>query len=86
MWAFDYSAQGVMVDDTWAEGPRLITWNAVAAYLDEAHLVIDSIDAWRKQVLAVVKNQSKRGAEQMANKVLDAVKDAVNAVSSVKIA
>jgi hypothetical protein len=48
MWSIgDYDAEGAWVDDTWAFGPRKITWDGLAAYCDEAHMVIDSVDTWR---------------------------------------
>jgi hypothetical protein len=72
--AIDFDATDLIVDDTWAEGPRRISWNAVAAYLDEAHLFIDSVDAWRK-----------RTTDRKTRKALGDVVDAVNAVSSLKI-
>lgn len=75
MWAHDYTAQGVIVDSTWDEAPQLVFWDAAALYLDEAHLVIDSIDAWRH----VVKGQ------QAVKGKLSHVVDAVNHVSALRI-
>lgn len=74
MWARDYDEIGIWLVHTWGLVDQRITWRAAAAYLDEAHLVIDSLDYWRKvkKVNAVLK-------------VAD-LRDAVNAVSSIKIA
>ncbi len=55
MWSLgDYDAEGVWLDDTWAYGPRKITWDGLAAYCDEAHMVIDSVDTWRKKKVETV--------------------------------
>jgi len=75
MWALDYTQRGMMVDGTWKDGPRLVTWDAVAAYCDEAHMVIDSVDAWRKKV----------AKSTVGHLDLDRVVDAVNDVSSYPI-
>jgi hypothetical protein len=75
MWCNGFTKDGLIVDDTWAMPNRLITWDAVAAYLDEAHLVIDSIDAWRKKAI------SRKGRQALGDIV-----DAVNAVSAIRIA
>lgn len=48
MWAHDYDDIGIWLDHTWGLHPQRLTWEAAAIYLDEAHLVIDSIDHWRK--------------------------------------
>lgn len=75
MWMLnDYTEEDVMVDDTWGAGPRRVTWRALAAYMDEAHLVIDSINSWRK----TAESSKVRGA-------LGSVIDAVNEVSSIPI-
>lgn len=50
MWSLgDFDSETVTVDDTWAFGPRKISWDGLAAYCDEAHMVIDSVDIWRKR-------------------------------------
>lgn len=84
MWAIDYDEKDLIVDDTWAEGPRRISWAAVAAYVDEAHLVIDSVDAWRKKV--ATEGTMALASAASVRKALGNVVDAVNAVSSIQIA
>ncbi len=71
MWARDYDEVGIWLVHTWDIPDQRITWRAAAAYLDEAHLVIDSFNWWRNA----------------KPKMLDfpGVKEAVNRVSSVKI-
>jgi hypothetical protein len=76
MWAHGYTAQGIWLDHTWGIDPQLLTWRAAAAYLDEAHLVIDSLDTWRKRATA----SSGRVKFSVA-----AVRDAVNDVSSIQV-
>jgi hypothetical protein len=78
MWAIDYDEEDMIVDDTWAEGPRRISWRAVAAYVDEAHFVIDSVDTWRKRAAQEPNSKKMRAA-------LGNIADAVNGVSSQKI-
>lgn len=73
MHAFDYTDKGILLDHTWGFEPQLLTWDAAAAYLDEAHLIIDSVNSWRKKASPKVK------------KALGDVVDAVNALSSVQI-
>lgn len=75
MWANGYTKDGIVTDHTWGLTPQVITWDAMAAYCDEAHVVIDSIDDWRKKL--------KGSAVAKLN--LAGVRDAVNAVSSVQI-
>jgi hypothetical protein len=69
----DYDAVGLWIVHSWARPDQRITWKAAAAYLDEAHIVIDSLDAWRTRAAA---------------RRIDfaAIKKAVNKVSSRKIA
>lgn len=79
------AAAGYLVDalqqpHTWYKGGREIyygiqrvTWRAVAGYMDEAYIVIDSVNAWKKQGLL-----TKRQAEMIVS--------AVNEVSDTKIA
>jgi hypothetical protein len=74
MWARDYDETGLWLVHTWGQKDQLITWRAAAVYLDEAHLVIDSLDYWRKH-----KPRAARAID------LAGVKKAVNAVSSQKI-
>lgn len=79
MYADAYSAAGIRVVHTWYESgdlnadEQIVTWAAVAAYSDEAYLVIDSIDEWRR-----APNVSAAGVN------VPAIAAAVNAVSSVK--
>jgi hypothetical protein len=70
MWARDYDEQGLWLVHTWGLRDQLMTWAAVAAYMDEAYIVIDSVDAWRRRRRALR---------------LDAIRRAVNRVSSQKI-
>jgi hypothetical protein len=80
LWATaDYDTQDVIVDDTWGFGPRRVSWAALAAYCDEAHLVIDSVNAWRKQTTHDPKTR------KVVRAALGDVRDAVNAVSSLPI-
>jgi hypothetical protein len=72
MWAVEYDEFGILLEHTWKRPPQRLSWRAAALYLDEAHLVIDSADAWRKKT----KGQLDVGG----------IVDAVNAVSSKKIA
>ena len=74
MWARDYDETGLWLVHTWGQKDQLITWRAAAIYLDEAHLVIDSIDYWRKH-----KPRAARAIDLLG------VKKAVNEVSSQKI-
>lgn len=65
-----YSTTGVQIK-TWGER-RIVSWEAFAIYCDEAHWVLDSLDAWRKKPAAKMLNLNK-------------LKEAVNDVSSQKI-
>jgi len=73
MWCNGYNEQGLILDHTWARPNNLLTWEAAAAYLDEAHLVIDSVNTWKK------------AAAPADKKALSQVVAAVNAVSDTKI-
>lgn len=44
-----YDGDGVYIQ-TWDDAPRLVTWAAFAAYFDEAHVVVDSINSWKKRL------------------------------------
>jgi hypothetical protein len=70
MWARDYTAEGIWLVHTWGLPDQLISWRAAALYIDEAYMVIDSIDAWRRRK-APIKLQELRAA--------------VNDVSSLKL-
>jgi hypothetical protein len=72
-WCTGYNEIGPYGDHTWAWEPWQMTWASAAVYLDEAHVVIDSVNAWRKQ-------RSSVGTLPMS-KVIEAVND----VSSIKI-
>lgn len=78
MWAHGYNERGLFVDHTWELQPQLVTWDAVATYMDEAYMVIDSIDSWRKTLKAA---KEKVGAALNIKKVVEAVND----VSSLQI-
>jgi hypothetical protein len=77
MWTFEYdhdpaTDRGLLLEHTWDRPPQWLTWRAAAAYLDEAHLVIDSVDYWRT-------------AKLLPSHDLDRLTEAVNDVSAVKI-
>jgi hypothetical protein len=74
MWAIDYTRDGLIVEHTWGIPEQIVTWRGVAAFMDEAHVVIDSVDAWRKKPIV------KSGGLDLAGIV-----KAVNRVSRVKI-
>ncbi len=73
LWANGYTPEGIILDHTWNLPNNVLTWEAAAAYMDEAHLVLDSADAWRKRATGKVKAQ------------IAAVIAAVNEVSSIKV-
>lgn len=73
MWMMDYDPTGPDIDHTWEIPVQKVTWDGCATYMDEAHLVIDSLDTWRKRA----------GGNVRAG--LGDVIDAVNAVSSIKV-
>lgn len=72
MWARDYDEVGIWLVHTWAIPDQRITWRAAAAYLDEAHLVVDSWNWWK--------------ANKPEALDFPGLRQAVNQVSSVKIA
>lgn len=74
MWARDYDEVGIWVKHTWELPDQRLTWRAAALYLDEAHVVVDSLDFWRTAVV---------GERQDLDLV--SIRHAVNAVSSRKI-
>lgn len=74
MWARDYDEEGLWLVHTWGLPDQKVTWAAVAAYMDECHVVIDSMDYWR----------TRKPAAARALK-LDAIKAAVNERSDTKI-
>jgi hypothetical protein len=74
MYGRDYDEIGMWFAHSWEEPDQRITWPAVMAYVDEVHLPIDSLDAWRQ----------KPGIKKVLD--LPGLKAAVNKVSSQKIA
>lgn len=74
MWVRDYDEVGFWLNHSWEIPDQRITYRAAAAYIDEAHSVIDSLDVWRK----------KPGIKSRLD--LAGIKKAVNKVSSQKIA
>jgi hypothetical protein len=72
MWAVDYDEIGIWLEHTWELPLQRLSWRAAAYYMDEVHVVIDSVNAWKKRL----------------KQKLDVagIVDAVNAVSSTKIA
>lgn len=74
MWARDYDEVGIWLVHTWGMPDQRITWRAAAIYLDEAHLVIDSLDYWRA---------TRPGIEKYID--LPGIREAVNKVSSQQI-
>jgi hypothetical protein len=69
MAAVDYDEKYVYLPSSWAFPDGKITWRAFLIYCDEAYMVIDSIDAWKK----------KKAIDVMG------IKKAVNLVSSYQI-
>lgn len=76
MWANGYTKDGLIIDSTWGEDNQILSWAAVAAYVDEAHVIIDSLDAWRKKT---------KGSGVARLNTAD-IRDAVNSVSRLRIA
>lgn len=76
LWGNGYTTEGLIPDHTWPNCPNnIVTWEACSTYLDEAHLVIDSVNAW--------KSISKTNTAVRFD--LSGVRDAVNAVSSIQL-
>lgn len=73
-----YSREGTYPDQTWDMDPLLCTWAGMAAYMDEAHLVIDSINSWRRA--------QADATDRIASINMMDIRDAVNAISSIRIA
>lgn len=69
MTAVDYDEKYVYLASSWDTPDIKIIWRAFAVYSDEAYLVIDSINAWKK----------KKSIDILG------IKKAVNAVSSLQI-
>lgn len=84
MWANGYTEKGIILDHTWELPNNLLTWDAAAAYLDEAHLVIDSVNAWRKPARAAQKDKTlSRDDRSRAAKLETAIEDTVAAVNRI---
>jgi hypothetical protein len=75
LWLSGYVPEGGRMDHTWECERNLVTWEALSAYCDEAHMVIDSLDHWRVKV-----KESTVGKLNLTD-----VRDAVNEVSSIRI-
>jgi len=73
MYMRDYDEVGIYYPHTWDMPDQRITWRAVAAYVDEVHLVVDSVDSWRQ----------KPGIKNAID--LPGLRAAVNKVSSQRI-
>jgi hypothetical protein len=69
MWARDYDEEGIWLVHTWGMRDQRITWRAAAIYLDEAHLVIDSLDYWRKKKPAAARYLDLTGLRKAVNQV-----------------
>jgi hypothetical protein len=74
MHMYEYERRGPVLDMTWDMPAQPVTWEAASYYMDEVHLVIDSLDYWRKH-----KPEAKRLL------YLAGIRDAVNAVSDIRI-
>lgn len=70
--AVDWDEKGLWVAHTWGIPNQLISWNAVAGFCDETHWFVDSLDNWRKNT-------------GVPRRVSEAIKEAVNSVSEMKI-
>ncbi len=75
LWATDYEERGIILEHTWNIESQLVTWEGVMQYMDEAHIVIDSWNAW--------KARSEESGQKLID--MDGIRDAVNGVSSQKI-
>jgi hypothetical protein len=71
MTARDYDEKWVYLPSSWALPDGKISWRAFSIYCDEAYMVIDSLDTWRKKQGSLID--------------IPGLKDAVNSVSSMKI-
>lgn len=73
MYGYDYDQGGLILSHTWDCADGWISWPAFATYCDEAYLVIDSINSWKK----------KKAVSKIIQ--LEKLKSDVNMVSSQKI-
>jgi hypothetical protein len=71
-----YDQDWLYLPSSWQLPDGKISWRAFAIYCDEAYLVIDSVNSWKKRLA---------GANLNVNLDLDALKGDVNSVSSQKI-
>ena len=69
MWARDYDEEGIWLCHTWGMRDQRMTWRAAAIYLDEAHLVIDSLNYWRKKKPEAARYLDFKGLRKAVNKV-----------------
>jgi hypothetical protein len=67
-----YNERGFWVEHSWNIPPQFVTWRGAAAYMDEAHWYVDSINSWKKTKVAAAINFSKLAS-------------AVNEVSVIKV-
>lgn len=67
-----YNRDGFWVVHSWNMPDQFVTWRAAAAYMDEVHWYVDSVNSWKKTKVASAVNFSK-------------LVSAVNEVSSIKI-
>jgi hypothetical protein len=44
----DFDETGFWLDHTWMLNPQRITYRAAAIYMDEVHIVLDSVNTWKK--------------------------------------
>jgi hypothetical protein len=70
-----YDTEWLYLPSSWGYPDGKISWRAFAIYCDEAYLVIDSVDSWRK----------KQIGGQLVNINLTALVSDVNSVSDQKI-
>lgn len=68
MYARDYDEVGMWFAHTWDMPDQRITWAAVMAYVDEVHLVVDSLDVWREKA-GIAKAMDLPGLRAAVNKV-----------------
>lgn len=89
MWEHGYAGEWGYLDQTWLNPINRFSWRAKAAYMDEAHMVVDSVNVKRAKAAAIAKDKTLSGAERkMATEVRNAYghfADAVNASSDILI-
>jgi hypothetical protein len=67
MWARDYDEKGIWLVHTWDIPDQLITWRAAALYIDEAYIVIDSVDKWREQKRAMTLPELRKAVNEVSS-------------------